>query len=185
MQNHRNNLLIGEISVSWTDCFLLVVWSKRIDNPAVGGKGSWAGICPTYIKWPLLSCNVLLFGIVLGLGVTLWQWITHIIALNRKAANPTQPYIGDVCCMGYPLPLSPCLPLLYSSLFYISFTIQPALCPLWSKRTQCFQSPLLQIFCEVSNSLLSPVPEPFLFLLHLLQIGWPDMGHCIAVHYCT
>lgn len=184
MQNHRNNLLIGEISVSWTDCFLLVVWSKRIDIIGVGGKGSWAGICPSCIKWPLLSCNVLLFGIALGLGVTLWQWITHIIALSRKVANAIQPYIGIVCCMGCSLPSSPCLCCIPHQFIYPP--LSSLLCFLFeAKSLSCFQSPILQIFCEVSSSLLSPVPEPFLFLSHLLQIGWPDMGHCIAAEYCT
>lgn len=84
MQNHRNNLqVIGEIPAFWKDCFLLVFWSKRIDINGVGDKGSWAGICSSCIKWPLVSCNVLLFGIALGLGVTLWQWI-HTLHLVGK-----------------------------------------------------------------------------------------------------
>lgn len=163
MQNHRNNLLIGEISASWTDCFLLVVWSRRIYITGGGGKRSWAGIWPSGVKWPLVSCNVLLFGIALGLGVTLWQWITLIIALGGKAANPIQPYMGNVCCMGSSLPLSPCLPLLYSSLFYIFSTIQPALFPLWGKRPSVFSLSSYRYFVRSLTHCCHLSLNPFYF----------------------
>lgn len=168
MQNHRNNLLIGEISVSWTDCFLLVVWSKRIDIIGVGGKGSQAGICPSCVKWPLmalqftkLSCTA--FRDSLGLCITLWPWITHIIALSRKAANPIQPYMGSVCCMGCSQPWSACLPLLYSSFIYISYAIQPDLFPLWSKNPSVFNLPSYRYFVRSLTHCCHLSLNPFYF----------------------
>lgn len=89
--------------------------------------------------------------------------------------------MGSVCCMGCSLPLSPCLSLLYSSLFYISFTIQPAFFPLWSKTPQCFQS-LLQIFCELS---LIAVTCPWTLFISIESFGdrmtWYGTLYCSTV----
>lgn len=67
--------------------------------------------------------------------------------------------------------------------FVYCWAICSDLFPPDSRRPQSFQSPFSQKFCQASNSLLSPVPEPRLFLLRLVQIWWPDVEYRIAVQH--
>lgn len=69
--------------------------------------------------------------------------------------------------------------------FVYCWAIYSDLFPPDSRRAHSFQSPFSQKFCQASNSLLSPVPEPHLFLLHPVQIWWPDVEYCIAVQHCA